>query len=431
MVTLQQIKEWFRTGLRPTQQQFWDSFDSFWSVITKVEENSKTGIRLQEEPPANHGNIGNKAIDLSISKSLSDDNGATGDYSFATGLNTAAKGKGSFVEGFNNEAIGNYSHAEGGSRLPAGSGSEDGEGGESGEGDTSSTVYVGNKAGGEGSHAEGVDTRTGNFTGSKPNDIYVDNGFAAHAEGYATFAEGDYAHAEGKGTMALGDGSHAEGSYTRAQGKNAHAEGMGCNASGENSHAEGVVCIASGRNAHAQNRKTEARGCCSHAEGLSTLAKSNFSHAGGLHAITHYDGSQAIGISYRENSSVEDGRVPVQSETLFQYITRGRSFQPQLNFGWLRDGMAIIKSDILLARSDGAFYHYKAECLITQSAATGISIIKKTISVGKGQQPIPVLHVEGTEQGSLDFYFDNLGGSNQHRYSGYAKVEIFNIPKYQ
>jgi len=30
MVTLQQIKEWFRTGLRPTQQQFWDSFDSFW-----------------------------------------------------------------------------------------------------------------------------------------------------------------------------------------------------------------------------------------------------------------------------------------------------------------------------------------------------------------------------------------------------------------
>jgi hypothetical protein len=30
MVTLQQIKEWFRTGLRPTQQQFWDAFDSFW-----------------------------------------------------------------------------------------------------------------------------------------------------------------------------------------------------------------------------------------------------------------------------------------------------------------------------------------------------------------------------------------------------------------
>ncbi|QIL40600.1 hypothetical protein G7074_15800 [Pedobacter sp. HDW13] len=28
--TLNTIKNWFKTGLKPTQQQFWDSWDSFW-----------------------------------------------------------------------------------------------------------------------------------------------------------------------------------------------------------------------------------------------------------------------------------------------------------------------------------------------------------------------------------------------------------------
>ncbi|MGN7990580.1 hypothetical protein ACTJKC_24800 [Pedobacter sp. 22226] len=28
--TLNAIKNWFKTGLKPTQQQFWDTWDSFW-----------------------------------------------------------------------------------------------------------------------------------------------------------------------------------------------------------------------------------------------------------------------------------------------------------------------------------------------------------------------------------------------------------------
>jgi len=28
--TLNTIKNWFKTGLKPTQQQFWDTWDSFW-----------------------------------------------------------------------------------------------------------------------------------------------------------------------------------------------------------------------------------------------------------------------------------------------------------------------------------------------------------------------------------------------------------------
>lgn len=30
MATLNTIKNWFKTGLKPTQQQFWDTWDSFW-----------------------------------------------------------------------------------------------------------------------------------------------------------------------------------------------------------------------------------------------------------------------------------------------------------------------------------------------------------------------------------------------------------------
>lgn len=30
MVNLNTIKNWFKTGLKPTQQQFWDTWDSFW-----------------------------------------------------------------------------------------------------------------------------------------------------------------------------------------------------------------------------------------------------------------------------------------------------------------------------------------------------------------------------------------------------------------
>jgi hypothetical protein len=30
MASLNTIKNWFKTGLKPTQQQFWDTWDSFW-----------------------------------------------------------------------------------------------------------------------------------------------------------------------------------------------------------------------------------------------------------------------------------------------------------------------------------------------------------------------------------------------------------------
>jgi len=58
-------------------------------TLLKVTENFKEGLRLLRESPANHGNIGESAIDFSHSTILSN-NGATGDYSVSFGYNTTS-----------------------------------------------------------------------------------------------------------------------------------------------------------------------------------------------------------------------------------------------------------------------------------------------------------------------------------------------------
>lgn len=74
----------------------------------------------------------------------------------------------------------------------------------------------------------------------------VEQVMAAHAEGYGTYANGDYAHTEGLNTAASGSASHAEGSGSLARGYVSHAEGENTQATGEHSHASGYKTIASG-----------------------------------------------------------------------------------------------------------------------------------------------------------------------------------------
>jgi len=54
--------------------------------------------RLHWEDPANHGDIGTGAVDLSTSTDAGD-NGATGDYAHAEGINTVASGYASHAQG--------------------------------------------------------------------------------------------------------------------------------------------------------------------------------------------------------------------------------------------------------------------------------------------------------------------------------------------
>jgi len=94
--------------------------------LVKVTENGKTGYRLKDADPANYGNIGDDAVDLSIT-TFPSVNGATGDNSYASGVNTlatgsasnssgestTASGDGSNASGFNTLASGDYSNAQG------------------------------------------------------------------------------------------------------------------------------------------------------------------------------------------------------------------------------------------------------------------------------------------------------------------------------
>lgn len=139
--------------------------------LEKITEGSNTGWRLIGVNPANYGNIGPNAVDLSTSSASSSTMGATGNYSYAEGYTTTASG--------------NLSHAEG--------------------------SYT--TASGYSSHAEGYTT--------------IASGEYSHAEGILTTASGRYSHAEGYTTIASGNSSHAEGNNTTASGTSTHSGGAG------------------------------------------------------------------------------------------------------------------------------------------------------------------------------------------------------------
>jgi len=146
-------------------------------VLKRYDEGNGVGYRLADSDPNNHGNIGKNAVDLSYSNAPSTINGATGDYSYAQGINTKASGFSSSAQGGDTEAKGYASHAEG---L-----------------DTNATS--------EASHAEGKNT--------------IASGYASHAEGESTEASGYASHAEGQRTIASGEYSHSEGlkNYARSE----------------------------------------------------------------------------------------------------------------------------------------------------------------------------------------------------------------------
>lgn len=83
------------------------------SGLEKITEDDKSGWRLKGEIADNHGPIGENAIDLSIQDQVSDDRGATGLYSFATGVRTTASEAYSFSGGFGSSSKSNGSFSYG------------------------------------------------------------------------------------------------------------------------------------------------------------------------------------------------------------------------------------------------------------------------------------------------------------------------------
>jgi hypothetical protein len=111
---------------------------------------------------------------------------------------------------------------------------------------------------------------TGSYSVADGYHTYAYGDFSK-TEGYYTTA-GTYAHAEGIGTKATGNGSHSEGYHTTASGKYSYAGGMITKALGDYSHAEGYYA--------------ESNGSTSHAEGYDTRSNGIYSHVGGYESVT-------------------------------------------------------------------------------------------------------------------------------------------------
>jgi hypothetical protein len=67
MASLAEIKNWFRSGLKPTQTQFWTTWDSFWHKGTPIPqsavENLEDALAYLEDNISNN-NSGEKRINF-------------------------------------------------------------------------------------------------------------------------------------------------------------------------------------------------------------------------------------------------------------------------------------------------------------------------------------------------------------------------------
>src|ERR1035437_5576729 len=57
--TINTLRQWFRTGIKPTQQQFWDWLDSFWHKDDKIPITSLDGLQLELDKQADKDSVQN------------------------------------------------------------------------------------------------------------------------------------------------------------------------------------------------------------------------------------------------------------------------------------------------------------------------------------------------------------------------------------
>lgn len=226
--------------------------------LEKINEAGNTGWRLLGRNPANYGNIGFDAIDLSYNNIASATHGATGTNAFATGTSTTAGNAHATAMGYQTTAAGTYTTALGFSTIANGS----------------SSIAMGSET--------------------------TANGEAATAMGKSTTAGGQYATAMGRFSNAAGQSSMAMGEYTTAiapvatamgysttaSGQYATAMGSGAIANGFASTAMGATTIASGTYATAINYNSTAAGVASTAAGYATIARAYSSLAIGQYNDT-------------------------------------------------------------------------------------------------------------------------------------------------
>ena len=133
------------------------------------------GWRIIGRDPANYGNIGDKAIDLSYSSSASASRGAMGNYSTAIGLSATASGPFSFALGYLVNSSGDKSTSMGDNTEASG--------------DSSTAMGRLTEASGINSTALGNNTTASGDTTTAMGFYTIASGMAATAMGYDTKAQ--------------------------------------------------------------------------------------------------------------------------------------------------------------------------------------------------------------------------------------------------
>lgn len=219
------------------------------SGLEAIDEGSGIGWRLIGKNMDHYGNIGQNALDLSISNSNSTTLGATGVSSVAVGFNATASGADAIALGLFTTSSGNSSFSTGVNTIASGL--------------ISTAMGIGTNASGQYATALGGGTT---------------------ASGYSSTALGRNSTALGDDSMAICFSTTAEGFASVAMNSNTHALG-------DNSTAMGLL--------------TDAVGDVSIATGFQSFAEGNYSMALGYRVYTHAYGSTAIG-SYNIGGGLPD-----------------------------------------------------------------------------------------------------------------------------
>ena len=291
--------------------------------LEEVVEGTNTGYRILGSDPNFHGDIGEKALDLSYQSATSTTTGATGESSTAMGVNTTASGDASTAMGIGTTASGEYSTAMGnyttasefastamGNGTNATGEASTAMGQETiASGDSSTAMGDSTKASGEASTAMGNDTTAsddfstamgqGTTASGESSTAMGRNtkaeGYSSTAMGDNTTAEGGYSTAMGRNTTAEGNYSTAMGDYTTASGESSTAMGAGTTASGYTSTAMGFYATATGDYSTAMGYNNKASGYASTAMGRNTTAEGDYSTAMGYETEASGYASTAMG----------------------------------------------------------------------------------------------------------------------------------------
>ncbi|MFN8337905.1 MAG: hypothetical protein U0T36_02705 [Saprospiraceae bacterium] len=240
------------TSISPGKSKLFIYGDTGWvlaheseeSQLAKITEGGNTGWRLLSEDPIDHGNIGQKALDLSVSTlGANSIYGATGEYAVALGRDVISEGESAI-------AIGKDVKANGLAATSLGSGNEV---------NSDYSTALGND--------NDINTSHGAVAIGSNNEL--SNANNSTALGSANIVNANAASAIGESNTVSGIAATAIGSNNNTEGDYAASIGFANAAIGNNSLAIGNSNAASNENAIAMGNESEALGVTTTAMGTS------------------------------------------------------------------------------------------------------------------------------------------------------------------